>query len=49
MCMGNYLIRQVDIKNLLIFQSPTVYSKIEKYVENAKQKGVYIGELGINE
>ena len=42
------LTRLTYIKSLLIFQSPIVYEKIEKYVLDAKQMGVSIGDLAIN-
>ncbi len=42
------LSRLIYIKDLLIFQSNTVYKMIEEYVESAKLKGVSIGDLATN-
>ena len=42
------LTRRVYIKDLLIFQSPIIYAMIDEYINKAKQKGVYIGELTMN-
>lgn len=36
------------MKSLQVLRYPSIYNLISKYVDSAKQKGVYIGELLIN-
>lgn len=43
------VMKLIYIKDLLIFQSPTIYQMIEKYIEDAKQKDVFIGYLAMNQ
>lgn len=43
------VMKLIYIKDLLIFQPPTIYQMIEKYIEDAKQKDVFIGYLAMNQ
>lgn len=43
------LIPQLNIRDLMLFKVPSMYKKtVEESIENAKQKGVNIGDLKLN-
>lgn len=41
-------IRILYIKNLLIFQAPSIYQLIEGYINDSRRRGVEIGDLVVN-